>query len=66
MPSQMVVDMVAKYDDPQEAARAVVQESYRLWLQYETRTDDITCIVIALKGLDMEVGAEAMTGAPRH
>ena len=60
LPSQMVVDMVAKYDDPQEAARAVVQESYRLWLQYETRTDDITCIVIALKGLDMEVGAEAM------
>ena len=27
------------------ACRAVVAESYRLWLQYEVRTDDITIIL---------------------
>jgi len=37
---------VAAYDDPQEATVALVVEAYRLWLQYETRTDDITAIVI--------------------
>lgn len=30
-------------------------ESYRLWLQYETRTDDITVIVVHVNGLT-EVG----------
>lgn len=60
LPSQTVVDMVSKYDDPQAAAAAVVQESYRLWLQYETRTDDITCIVIQLCGLNA-VGAESLS-----
>ncbi|KAA6426622.1 MAG: phosphatase 2C and cyclic nucleotide-binding kinase domain-containing -like [Trebouxia sp. A1-2] len=51
MPSQTVVDMVSKYDDPQEAAIAVVVEAYRLWLQYEVRTDDITIIVARVEGL---------------
>jgi hypothetical protein len=37
---------VAAYDDPLEATVALVVEAYRLWLQYETRTDDITAIVI--------------------
>jgi hypothetical protein len=32
-----------------------VAESYRLWLQYETRTDDITVIVVHVNGL-AEVG----------
>ena len=49
--SQAVVDMIAPFKDPLEAALAVVQESYRLWLQYETRTDDITIIVIQFVGL---------------
>ena len=40
--NQSVADMVLKFDDPLEACRAVVAESYRLWLQYEVRTDDIT------------------------
>mmetsp|Transcript_2317 Transcript_2317/g.5349 ORF Transcript_2317/g.5349 Transcript_2317/m.5349 type:complete len:1111 (-) Transcript_2317:279-3611(-) len=44
--SQTVVDMVRKFDDPYEAARALVTESYKLWLHYEVRTDDITAIVI--------------------
>ena len=37
---------VNKYDDTQQAALALVCEAYRLWLQYETRTDDITAAVI--------------------
>lgn len=49
--SQAVVDMVAKYKDPRDACAAIVAESYRLWLQYETRTDDITVIVVHINGL---------------
>ncbi|KAJ0090450.1 hypothetical protein Patl1_13302 [Pistacia atlantica] len=49
--SQTVVDMVAKYKDPRDACAAIVAESYRLWLQYETRTDDITVIVVHINGL---------------
>ncbi|KAG1335056.1 protein phosphatase 2C and cyclic nucleotide-binding/kinase domain-containing protein [Cocos nucifera] len=53
--SQTVVDMVAKFKDPHDACAAIVAESYRLWLQYETRTDDITIIVVHINGLtDME------------
>ncbi|XP_068338442.1 protein phosphatase 2C and cyclic nucleotide-binding/kinase domain-containing protein-like isoform X2 [Pyrus communis] len=44
--SQAVVDMVAKFKDPRDACAAIVAESYKLWLQYETRTDDITVIVV--------------------
>ncbi|XP_022893311.1 protein phosphatase 2C and cyclic nucleotide-binding/kinase domain-containing protein isoform X2 [Olea europaea var. sylvestris] len=50
--SQTVVDMVAKYKDPRDACAAIVAESYRLWLQYETRTDDITVIVVHVNGLN--------------
>lgn len=49
--SQTVVDMVAKHKDPRDACAAIVAESYRLWLQYETRTDDITIIVVHINGL---------------
>ncbi|CAN4101418.1 unnamed protein product [Withania somnifera] len=49
--SQTVVNMVAKYKDPCDACAAIVAESYRLWLQYETRTDDITVIVVQVNGL---------------
>lgn len=42
---------VAKYKDPQDACAAIVAESYRLWLQYETRTDDITVIVVHINEL---------------
>ncbi|PSS01907.1 Inactive cyclic nucleotide-dependent protein kinase [Actinidia chinensis var. chinensis] len=55
--SQAVVDMVAKYKDPRDACAAIVAESYKLWLQYETRTDDITVIVVHISGLtDTSVG----------
>lgn len=39
------------YKDPRDACAAIVAESYRLWLQYETRTDDITVIVVHIDGL---------------
>ncbi len=35
--SQAVVDIVAKHDDPSEAAHVLVSEAYKLWLQYEVR-----------------------------
>ena len=44
--NQSVIDICAKFTDPLEACRAVVAESYELWLQYELRTDDITMICI--------------------
>jgi len=31
---------------------AIVTESYRQWLLFETRTDDITCMVIQITGLE--------------
>jgi hypothetical protein len=43
---------VSAFDDPHEACLSVVAESYRLWLNYETRTDDITMIVLQFSGLD--------------
>jgi len=42
--NQSVVDICAKFSDPLEACKAVVTESYNLWVQYELRTDDITII----------------------
>ena len=55
--NQSVADMILKFTDPLEACRAVVSESYRLWLQYEVRTDDITMILGFLEG-DMGAGTE--------
>ena len=43
--NQSVADLVIKFTDPLAACRAVVAESYRLWLQYDNRTDDITMIL---------------------
>eukprot|EP01033_Poteriospumella_lacustris_P013111 gene13111-9389_t len=44
--NQMAADMVARYTDPLEACKAIVNASYNMWLQYEVRTDDITAIII--------------------
>lgn len=49
--SQAVVDIVSHYDDILEACRAVVSEAYRLWLQYEVRTDDISVIIVRFKNI---------------
>ena len=42
---------MAEHIDPCNACAAIVAESYRLWLHYETRTDDITIIVVRINGL---------------
>ncbi|KAL2321309.1 hypothetical protein Fmac_030278 [Flemingia macrophylla] len=61
--SQTVVEMVAKFKDPRDACAAIVAESYRLWLQYETRTDDITVIIVHINGLtEPAVGQSACYG----
>jgi hypothetical protein len=48
---ECILFQVAKHKDPRDACAAIVAESYRLWLQYETRTDDITIIVVHIDGL---------------
>ncbi|KAK8936443.1 putative protein phosphatase 2C 35 [Platanthera zijinensis] len=49
--SQAVVDMVGGFKDPGDACSALAAESYKLWLEHESRTDDITVIVIHIKDL---------------
>ncbi|KAK6122645.1 hypothetical protein DH2020_043621 [Rehmannia glutinosa] len=49
--SQAVVDMVNKYADPWDACSAVTAESYKLWLEHENRTDDITIVIVQIKDL---------------
>jgi len=59
--NQSVIDICAKFTDPLEACRAVVAESYELWLQYELRTDDITMICMFVDGVDREACSPHMT-----
>ncbi|KAF9618311.1 hypothetical protein IFM89_000946 [Coptis chinensis] len=49
--SQAVVDMVVKYSDPRDACAAIARESYKLWLENESRTDDITIVIVHIKDL---------------
>uniref|UniRef100_A0A1D1YWE7 protein-serine/threonine phosphatase n=1 Tax=Anthurium amnicola TaxID=1678845 RepID=A0A1D1YWE7_9ARAE len=49
--SQTVINMVAKYADPRDACSAIAAESYRIWLEHETRTDDITIIIVHIKDI---------------
>ena len=44
--SQACVDLVSKFAKPLDAAKHIVAESYRLWLTFDDRTDDITIIII--------------------
>lgn len=44
--NQMIADIVARYDDPLQACKAVTSAAYDMWLQYEVRTDDITIIAL--------------------
>lgn len=47
--NQRVVDICAECNDPFHACTRLLEESYNQWLNYELRTDDITCIVLFLK-----------------
>ncbi|KAJ8766477.1 hypothetical protein K2173_022536 [Erythroxylum novogranatense] len=49
--SQVVVDMVARYKDPRDACAVIAGDSYKLWLEHENRTDDITMIIVHIKDL---------------
>ncbi|XP_038991674.1 probable protein phosphatase 2C 35 [Hibiscus syriacus] len=49
--SQTVVNMAAEYKDPRDACAAIAGESYKLWLERENRTDDITIVIVQIKGL---------------
>ncbi|KAM7467018.1 hypothetical protein LguiB_014580 [Lonicera macranthoides] len=49
--SQTVVDMVTRYADPQDACSFIAGESYKLWLEHENRTDDITIILVHIRDL---------------
>ena len=39
------VETAMLYDDPLEACKALVGESYKLWIEREDRADDITIIL---------------------
>eukprot|EP00633_Aureoumbra_lagunensis_P002729 CAMPEP_0197289806 /NCGR_PEP_ID=MMETSP0890-20130614/7070_1 /TAXON_ID=44058 ORGANISM="Aureoumbra lagunensis, Strain CCMP1510" /NCGR_SAMPLE_ID=MMETSP0890 /ASSEMBLY_ACC=CAM_ASM_000533 /LENGTH=365 /DNA_ID=CAMNT_0042761441 /DNA_START=363 /DNA_END=1460 /DNA_ORIENTATION=- len=39
------IDIALLYSDPLEACKALVGESYKLWIEREDRTDDITIIL---------------------
>jgi len=48
--NQEAVDLVASIGDPQRAAVELTFRAYERWLANETRTDDITAIVLKLDG----------------
>ncbi|KAK1294363.1 putative protein phosphatase 2C 35 [Acorus calamus] len=54
--SQTVVNMVAEFSDPRDACSAIAAESYRLWLEHENRTDDITIIIVHIQDLPSSGG----------
>lgn len=54
--SQTVVDMVNRCADPRDASSAIAGESYKLWLDHENRTDDITIIIVHIKALSNSGG----------
>jgi hypothetical protein len=44
-----MIDICAACDDPLHACTKLLEASYEQWLNYELRTDDITCIVLFMK-----------------
>ena len=67
MSNQTVVDIVDQHDDALTACRSVVAEAYRLWLQYDIRTDDITMLLayIDFKSKKPKVEAPKSRGSIR-
>lgn len=49
--SQAVVNMVGGFKDPRDACSTLAAESYKIWLEHESRTDDITVIVVHIRDL---------------
>lgn len=50
---------IAKHNNPYDAARALVAQAYKLWLQRETRTDDISAVVMFFDWPEQEGGSAA-------
>ena len=44
--SQEAVDVVQKCNSPFEAALKLIEESYKLWMEFDDHTDDISVVVI--------------------
>jgi serine/threonine protein phosphatase PrpC len=62
--SQNVVNIISQYQDIIEGARRVVEESYRLWLTYDERTDDISIIIISIDSfIDKKVKGTTVVSA---
>jgi len=60
--SETCVDIVCKYNDPAEAARALVRESSKHWTSKSDYMDDITAVVVFLTDFilpEMSVGTAA-------
>ncbi|KAL3789207.1 hypothetical protein HJC23_002792 [Cyclotella cryptica] len=56
--NQRIIDICAQCVDPLHACSRLVEASYEKWLEQETRTDDITCIVLFMSSMipnDIEV-----------
>ncbi|KAL5541726.1 hypothetical protein UlMin_009436 [Ulmus minor] len=64
--SQAVVNMAAKYPDSRDACAAIAGESYKLWLDHENRTDDITIIIVHIRGLNLAGATNGSTGINKH
>ncbi|XP_068663454.1 probable protein phosphatase 2C 35 isoform X1 [Aristolochia californica] len=64
--SQAVVNMVVKFMDPRDACAAIAAESYKIWLDHENRTDDITIIIVHIKDLPKNANNAATNGRRVH
>eukprot|EP01041_Mallomonas_annulata_P004192 gene4192-8334_t len=57
--SQAVIDILMKFDDVLKGSKAVISESYRLWLTYDERTDDISMVVMTFSNFAAQVSNRA-------
>jgi serine/threonine protein phosphatase PrpC len=63
--SQGVVDLMSKFQNSLDGAKHIVAESYRLWLTYDDRTDDISLIVIDFENLRLKDNAKPDSNSNR-
>jgi len=65
--NQGAVNMCQKYKDPLDACRHVVAEAYKMWMIHDTRTDDITIILVEFNWEgDGRAIVQNTTGGFRH
>ena len=49
-----ITDMVSKIKDPLASCKAIVEDAYNRWMNYEGRSDDITIIILACGGASVD------------